>query len=69
MKAMMTLTTKEDLTTDQTMTMTPMAQMAILAMAMTLDSAKGGINPTMRTEMTVTTRVTPQLASREQMKS
>ena len=69
-KVTMTLTTKEDLTTDQTTTTTMLiAQTAILAIAMTLGSDKGETNPTMRTEMTVTTRVTPQLASREQMKS
>ena len=65
----MTLTTKEDLTTDQIAMTMLIAQMAILAIAMTLDSAKEEIDPTMRTETIATTRVTPQLASREQMKS
>ena len=69
-KAMTTLTTKEDLTTDQTMTMTMLiAQMVIIAIATTVDSARGEIDPTTRMETMVTTRVTPQLASRKQMKS
>ena len=55
--------------TDQMTTTTMLtAQMAILAIVTIVDSVEGEIDPTMRTEMTVTTRVTPQLASREQMK-
>ena len=68
-KVMMTLTTKENLTSDQMITMMLIAQMAILAIAMTVDSTEGEIDPTMRIETMVTTRVIPQLASREQMKS
>ena len=68
-KATMTLTTKEDLTTDQMMTMTLTVQMEILAIARTVGSTKGEIDPTMRVEMIVTTIVVPQLASRKQMKS